>query len=152
MKQRSLLFACCLMLTLCAVGCGKAQVTGKVFFSDGQTPLLCGTVNFVSEDTLCRGEIDKSTGEFKMRTFKPGDGVPPGTYKVYITEAVAFGAGGVTTSTGEASFQTIGTTDNLIDSKYMNPDSSGLTVTVKGSMKYNITLDDNPPSGSATEE
>ena len=69
-------------VVLCLTGCGKkAKVTGTVKFSDG-TPLNVGTVNFTDGTNLFRGEIQPD-GTFEMRTFKPGDGVLKGSYKVY---------------------------------------------------------------------
>jgi len=135
-----------------AAGCsGRAQVTGKVTFTDG-TPLTCGVVNFANDTTICKGEIDKTDGTFKMRTFKPGDGVPPGTYKVYITETMKFGDTGNEVKTGDVGFSTIGIATDLVDPKYGNPDESGLSVTVKGSMKYDITLEGQAPEADESAE
>ena len=81
------------VVVLCLTGCGKkAKVTGTVKFSDG-TPLNVGTVNFTDGTNLFRGEIQPD-GTFEMRTFKPGDGVLKGSYKVYLTETLQFGATG----------------------------------------------------------
>lgn len=147
-KRASLLVACCLVVALVATGCGNAKVTGKVYFSDGTTLLKVGTVNFTDDKILCKGEINRETGVFEMRTVKPGDGVPPGTYKVYITETLEFGAG-TEARTGDAAYVRIGASKNLIDPKYSNPDQSGLTVTVSKSMTYDITLDAPAPVASA---
>ena len=147
-KRASFFVVCCLVATFIATGCGKAKVTGKVYFADGTTQLKVGTVNFTDEKVLCKGEINRETGVFEMRTFKPGDGVPPGTYKVYITETISFGEG-IESKSGDATYHRIGTSTSLISPKYSNPDESGLTVTVSKSMTYNITLDDPAPSASA---
>ena len=138
---------CCLVAAFVAVGCGKAKVTGKVYYSDGTTPLKFGVVNFTDGKVLCKGEIDKETGAFAMRTQKPGDGVPPGTYKVYITEAIDFGQG-TEAKTADVGYTRIGVSQSLISSKYSNPDESGLTVTVSKSMTYDITLEDPAPSAA----
>jgi len=132
-------------------GCsGRAQVTGKVAFSDG-TPLDCGVVNFANDTTICKGEINKK-GEYTMRTFKPGDGVPKGSYKVYITETLKFGESAGTMMTGDVETQLLGTTTNILDPKYSNPDESGLTITVQGSQKYDITLEGLPPESDESAE
>lgn len=149
-KRVSLLAVFCLFAAFVAVGCGKAKVTGKVYFSDGTTLLKVGVVNFTDDKIICKGEIDRETGEFEMRTFKPGDGVPPGTYKVYITEASTFGSGKETKSLG-GSFEIIGSAISLISPKYNIPEESGLTITVSKSMKYDITLDDPPPQVTSEE-
>lgn len=152
-KNIGRLFSLVALFALVAVvGCsGRAQVTGKVTFSDG-TPLDCGVVNFANDTTICKGEINKEDGTFKMRTFKPGDGVPPGTYKVYVTETIKFGDSGRQVQTGDVAFNMIGASTNLVDPKYSNPDESGLTITVKGSMKYDITLDCAAPATDESAE
>ncbi len=133
-------------LTLCALlfavavvatGCGKPKVTGKVTFADG-SPLTQGTVNFTDDKIICKGSI-KDDGSFEMRTLKPGDGVPPGTYKVYLTETMRFGDAVESTSldTTAKMHETV----NDVPPKYSNPEQSGLTIEVKGSMKYDITID-----------
>jgi hypothetical protein len=149
----SKLLACMSVLMLVAcLGCGgRAQVHGKVVFSDG-SPLTYGTVNFTSGETICKGQIEKD-GTFKMRTFKPGDGVPPGTYKVYITDTLQFGEAGKTVETGTGDdavgFQVIGQASNTIPPAYSNPDQSPFPqVTVKGSVKdLVLTIE----SGAAAE-
>ena len=135
----SKLLACMSVLMLVAcLGCGgRAQVHGKVVFSDG-SPLTYGTVNFTSGETICKGQIEKD-GTFKMRTFKPGDGVPPGTYKVYITDTLQFEeAGTVEQKLGDdvVETQVLGQASNTIPPEYSNPDQSPIPqVTVKGSIK-----------------
>ncbi len=147
-KCKSLFLAFCLLAICVATGCGKAKVTGRVYFSDGTTPLTVGVVNFTDDKIICKGEINSETGIFEMRTFKPGDGVPPGTYKVYITEATNFGMGKDVKSVGDASYQVVGAATSLISPKYNIPEQSGLTITVNKSMKYDITLDDPPPKSA----
>ena len=127
-------------LLVACVGCGgRSQVHGKVVFSDG-SPLTYGTVNFTNNDTLCKGEIQED-GSFKMRTFKPGDGVPPGTYKVYLTDTLRLGEGSgqtVKTRVGDETVETqlLGVATNTLPPEYGNPDQSPFPqVTVKGSIK-----------------
>lgn len=133
-------------LTLCALlfavavvatGCGKPKVTGKVTFADG-SPLTQGTVNFTDDKIICKGSI-KDDGTFEMRTLKPGDGVPPGTYKVYLTETMRFGEAIESTSLDTTAV--MHKTVNDVPAKYSNPDQSGLTIDVKGSMQYDITIE-----------
>lgn len=132
------LYALLFAVAVVATGCGKPKVTGKVTFADG-SPLTVGTVNFTDDKIICKGSI-QDDGTFEMRTLKPGDGVPPGTYKVYLTETMRFGDVEKETATGEATATMLGTT-NDVPPKYSNPDQSGLTIDVKGSMKYDITID-----------
>ena len=144
--SKFLAFVCVVAMIACA-GCGgRSQVSGKVVFSDG-TPLTYGTVNFTNNEVACKGQIEKD-GTFKMRTFKPGDGVPPGTYKVFITDTTQFGDTGATVKTANATdkgseavgYSVIGKSTNTIPQVYANPDQSPFEpVTVKGTIK-NLTL------------
>ena len=132
------------VVVLCLTGCGKkAKVTGTVKFSDG-TPLNVGTVNFTDGTNLFRGEIQPD-GTFEMRTFKPGDGVLKGSYKVYLTETLQFGAPGKLVLKGpngeEIEMEVIGNTTSTIDPKYRDPEQSGMTSDVKGNMTYDITIE-----------
>lgn len=142
MKTPRYLTLCALLFAVAVVatGCGKPKVTGKVTFADG-SPLTQGTVNFTDDKIICKGSI-KDDGTFEMRTLKPGDGVPPGSYKVYLTETMRFGDVQQETQTGDATATMLGTT-NDVPPKYSNPDQSGLTIDVKGSMTYDITIDPN---------
>ena len=138
--------------TLVACGCGgKCQVSGKVTFSDG-TPLTFGTVNFTSSDVLCKGQIE-ADGTYRMRTLKPGDGVPPGTYKIYITDTLQFGSPGKTVTTKlsedgeEVSYEMLGKSVNSIPFEYSNPDMSPLgEITVKGRMTKDLVIESAPPA------
>ncbi len=140
MKTPRYLTLCALLFAVAVVatGCGKPKVTGKVTFADG-SPLTVGTVNFTDDKIICKGSI-KDDGTFEMRTLKPGDGVPKGSYKVYLTETMRFGDVERETATGEATATMLGTT-NDVPPKYSNPEQSGLTIDVKGSMTYDITIE-----------
>jgi hypothetical protein len=70
-----------------ATGCGGPQpVRGTVTLEDG-TPLTKGMVVFESmagdNKITARGDI-RPDGTFQLGTYKPGDGVPPGKYRVLI--------------------------------------------------------------------
>jgi hypothetical protein len=77
-----------LLLSLAAAGCGSGlyPVRGKVTFPDG-TPMTEGTVVFESVDgdkpVTARGPI-QSDGSYELGTHKPGDGAPPGKYRVLV--------------------------------------------------------------------
>ena len=144
--SKLLAFVCVVAMIACA-GCGgRSQVSGKVVFSDG-TPLTYGTVNFTNNEVVCKGQIEKD-GTFKMRTFKPGDGVPAGTYKVFITDTLQFGDAAATATTGNAEdknaekveYSIIGKSTNTVPNEYSVPELSPFEpVTVKGTIK-NLTL------------
>lgn len=114
----------CLMLSLSLIwlnGCGSGRpklvkVSGQVFI-DGQ-PLAAGVPGFIQvvpEGTRpATGNIDPQTGRFSLTTFEPDDGCVPGTHKVAIILRAMVGTESV----------------SLIDEKYADPSSSGLTITV----------------------
>lgn len=75
----------------CGTGSGLVKVRGTVTL-DGQ-PLPNALVTFISksgEGVTATGTTN-AQGEFVMQTYKPGDGVKPGEYKVTVqySESVA---------------------------------------------------------------
>ena len=142
MNQKfSLLIAALLLISL-SVGCGgNVTVTGKVTFADG-TPLTEGTVVFQTPMMVSKGRIQEdgtytlSTGEEK--------GIPRGSYQVSISglglpRVESFMPPGAMTPRIRAT-----PTVSPIDSKYFNPDTSGLVCEVKGRTTFNITVE--PPA------
>ena len=129
-----------LFLIVLAAGCfsgcsGNASVTGLVKFDDG-TPLTIGEVIFESSTLEARGPIN-SSGKYAMETNKAGDGIPPGQYRVYIGGAVE--ATGKDISVG-ARGDSRPEMRPVIDEKFTQPATSGLTCDVKGSQKFDITV------------
>ena len=82
-RQASLLVA---FLALTGTGCGQLyHIKGKVTL-DGQ-PLAGATVQFVPEDGSRPAVGTTATdGTFTLTTYKPGDGVLPGEYRVLISK------------------------------------------------------------------
>lgn len=137
-------FPICFMITLLVVvGCGRqVKMGGRVTFSDNGDPLTMGTVVFKTEIFQARGEINPD-GSYQIGSFKYKDGLPRGTYQVYVTGAIQQEEG------------TDGSTVEipLIDMKYANPNKSGLTVTVDGSTKtFDFQIDRPPVSSSARKK
>ena len=120
------------------VGCGNPKVTGTVKFSDG-TPLIRGTVNFQTSNHAAMGAVDKD-GKFTIGGERAGDGVPPGTYQVFITGAMGFDTSKARTLEFGGGPGTTVPIIPLIDKKYERPETSGLTCEVKGSTVYDITV------------
>ena len=119
----------CLLLL---VGCGKnVQVKGKVTFEDG-SPLTTGMVIFQAGSTQSKAPIEED-GSYVVGTLKADDGLPRGTYQVYITGAVEVSGISVTGAM-------LAPPVELIDSKFTKPETSGLTVEVKGRTTYDITV------------
>jgi hypothetical protein len=85
---RRLALTAALVLLVASAGCGRRMypVHGTVTLADGQ-PLTRGMVIFESQEdgvpVMARGEI-KPDGSYQLSTEKPGDGVPPGKYRVHI--------------------------------------------------------------------
>lgn len=77
-----------LALAFSLTGCGNRlyPVQGKVTLDDG-TPLTKGLVVFEGgggeKPVSARGEIQPD-GSFQLSTNRPGDGVPPGSYRALI--------------------------------------------------------------------
>jgi hypothetical protein len=86
--DRLFLRAAALIVLGGAVGCGNRlyPVHGTVTLEDG-TPLARGMVMFESSGegvpVMARGEL-KPDGSYQLSTYRPGDGVPPGKYRVQI--------------------------------------------------------------------
>ncbi len=130
-----------LSVLLFAVGCsGKVPLGGKVTFSDDGSPVTKGAVCFMSDTVLAQGGI-KPDGTFQLGTDKATDGLPLGIYKVSIvgTEEVSY-----------VEIPAVGTSPpgrreihkDLIDKKFSDPETSGLTFTVDGKQRvFNIEVD-----------
>ena len=74
-----------LVLALC-IGCSEnVSLRGTVLDENGN-PITIGVVNFVSEQGLSRAQI-QSDGSYVVGTLKERDGLPRGTYRVYVTNA-----------------------------------------------------------------
>jgi hypothetical protein len=129
-----------LTLTAClllCVGCGQnVTVIGKVTFEDDGSPLSQGMVIFQSGSVQSKAPIE-ADGSYQVGTLKTGDGIPRGTYQVYITGAVESGK---ISPTGAVLAPPI----ELVDPKFTSPETSGLSCDVKGRMTFDITV--TPPN------
>ena len=142
-KQYFLSIFVLLFVFVMMTGCGDPKVTGKVTFPDG-TPLTKGQVMFQKDGLIGSGDITEK-GTYTAGKLKDGDGLPPGKYQVFITGASTFE--GTETNAdqqvligGRPTFKTPRPID-LIAYKYMAPNTSGLTMEVKGNTKYDITVE-----------
>ena len=126
-------FSTVLLLVIFVLGCsnGNVRFGGKVTYSDDDSPLTTGTVCFESGTFLGRGELD-GNGKYDMGSLSARDGIPKGTYSVYITGAAK---GGMNERGAPALVP-------LIDPKYVAGGTSGLTVTIDGkSRSFDIKVD-----------
>lgn len=119
-------------LALCLAGCGPRMypVHGTVTLADG-TPLSKGLVIFErvegGKPLTARGNIE-ADGRYELSTENPGDGVPPGRYRVCINPL----------DTSDVPDEK---KDLPFDVKYLNLKNSGLEYEVKpGSNEYAIRL------------
>jgi hypothetical protein len=69
----------------------------------------------------------RSDGRYEMFELKPGDGVRPGNYQVTVTATTGGGSDGTPFV-------------HLVDPKFENPSTSGLTCEVKGNTVFPITV------------
>ena len=123
---------------LFVAGCGQPKVTGTVTYTDG-TPLERGTVNFQTATHAAMGAIGEN-GRYTIGGVKAGDGVPSGTYKVFITGAMGIDTSNVQTLQFGQGPGTTAPIIQLIDRRYERPETSGLTCDVKKSTVFNIEV------------
>jgi len=129
--ERLLSTAVMLILLLCC-GCGnKVPLTGTVTFEDDGSPLTHGVVCFAKPGFLARGALD-SNGTYRMSSTGTNDGLPKGTYKVYLVgaELASVDGGGNSTYTP------------LVHSRYENAETSGLEFEVDGkTRRFDFTVE-----------
>jgi len=120
------------LVVLCLLGSGcdsKQKLTGKVTFSDGEL-LTVGTVVFSTPDFISRSFI-KPNGTFDVGTYKDGDGIPPGTYKVFVIEAFA-------SNPKDPSGDTM---IPLVAAEFTSAETTPLSITIPGSQTYDIVVE-----------
>ena len=115
------------------IGCSSDEfktypVTGKVVFADG-SPLAVGKIYIETRDKKyglgigATGNI-REDGTFEIRTYKPGDGAPPGEYIVFIRGAEVGGTIGMRPEDRRP-----GTP--LIHQKYLNAGTTDLKIRIE---------------------
>ncbi|MDR2171851.1 MAG: hypothetical protein LBP59_17035 [Planctomycetaceae bacterium] len=126
------------------VGCSSnVSLKGRVTFSDDDSPVSAGTVCFVKDSFQASGKLD-ANGNYVVGSLKATDGLPVGSYNVYIADAKK--------QTGTKKVKQLeidGTTKEvdepvygmLVDSKFCDPKTSGLTIEVKGSTSFDFKVD-----------
>jgi hypothetical protein len=124
-----------LLVCVCFIGCSENQrLSGKVTFDDG-SPLTIGMVCFENAENgkLGRGEINPD-GTYVVGFETDKNGIPKGTYKVFISNATQ--EKGFNEKTG------LPIDEQLIASKYSSSSTSGLTFTADGKTKtFDITVE-----------
>ena len=122
-----------IFLTGCGSG-GKVSLKGKVTFADDGSPVSAGTVALVGANgKMSRGDI-KEDGTYVVGTEKATDGLPPGSYQVFISSALKTIP--IDAEKGQFNYE------QLIAKKYEDPKTSGLTIEVNDSTKtYDIRVE-----------
>ena len=117
-------------------GCGGKghPVSGTVRVKGGEV-LKQGNVQFISDASTASGAIGQD-GRYTLSSTGQADGAAPGTYKVIFMSTEV---GGGYDNPDEPARQ-------MIDSKYVNPTTTPIEVTVPGG-SYDFELD--PPAGGA---
>lgn len=130
--MKSIYFRCEMIFVYCVLifGCSvnKQPLDGRVTYPDG-SPLEAGVVCFEENGFLARGKI-KEDGRYTVGSESSANGIPLGIYKVYINSAEKLPEG------------RLGPLEPLIDKKYANIATSGLTFTADGkTRKFDITVE-----------
>ena len=134
MKKK--LIACVLLVAgFGLAGCGSnCRLSGKVTFEDG-THATQGMVVFTTESFQAKGEIQPD-GSYTAGSEKSNNGIPKGTYQVYVTGIGKQVEGG---TMGMSMFVP------TVHEKYGNASTSGLTCTVPApGNKYDLVLEPHP--------
>ena len=142
MRKNSLLFFVLVFGVLCVCGCsGKVNVHGTVKYSDG-SPLEKGTVCVGNDLVTFMGSI-RAGGTFSLGEIRDGDGIPPGSYKVWIANA----------NTTDYDLDEEGRPKStrmieivLIDPKYTSPATSDLTFEIKSGERKSLDIVVEAPS------
>lgn len=128
----------CALAIVVLAGNGKyVKVSGRVTFADG-TPLRRGQIVFTDYYVMGRSDLDEN-GEYTLHTFRKDDGVPRGTYRVYITSAIRFETMD-DEDVGALQIGKLAKSHFLIDEQYMNPETSGWIVEVKKKSKFDFVV------------
>ncbi len=137
MHQNRFVFLLFFLLAM-TVGCSEnVSLSGRVTFSDDGTPLTHGTVVFDSGSFLARGTINKE-GYFNVGSEKATNGIPPGTYKITLTntdESREVPDRGMPGSMRRISIP-------VIHQKYSRSTTSGLEITIdKNTKDFSFQVD-----------
>ena len=134
MMKNSILLAAVSLLIF--AGCsGKIGLSGKVVFSDDGSPLTVGVVCFEKPGFVARGNIQPD-GTFVVGSIRDTDGLPPGSYQVYISEARKLISGD---GEGDSVYE------QLVDPKFTSAATSGITVEITSTTRnFEVVVDRYP--------
>ncbi|MCL2744580.1 MAG: hypothetical protein FWE67_12080 [Planctomycetaceae bacterium] len=139
MKIQQYIFYGFIISCLLGGGCdSKQKLTGKVTFSDGEV-LTVGTVVFSTPDFISRSFI-KPDGTFNVGTYKAGDGIPPGTYKVFVIEAFE-------SDPHDPSGDSL---NPLVAKEFTTAETTPLSITIPGNKTFDFAVERAPPLKHST--
>jgi hypothetical protein len=129
--MRNIFLFLCLFCVAACIGCGSKgfSVSGTVTLSDGK-PVARGQVMLTSGTFTAGGETI-ADGTYIIRD------VPAGTYKVSVR------ASGESESNPNVDVEDAKPVKPVVDMKYNNPETSGLTCEVKSATTFDIVVE--PP-------
>ncbi|HBT76440.1 MAG TPA: hypothetical protein DEB39_05840 [Planctomycetaceae bacterium] len=104
-------------------------------FSDDGSPVPTGTIFFATPTAISQGAIQPD-GTFTVGSFGADDGLPPGEYQVFFGGVEAVSEEKLPDGTVKTTYTP------LIDGKYSDAATSGLTFTVDGNNNsFDIQVD-----------
>jgi hypothetical protein len=136
--QKNILISTFVFLLFVFAGCSdKVKVSGFVKFPDGE-PVKYGKVNFRTTDRTYFGRID-ANGYYTPGELKDGEGLPAGTYTVWLTDTVL--SEPIPGKDGEETVRYKET--KLVADKHTKPGPDALTFEVKrgGAVNFDITVE-----------
>jgi len=133
--QRIFYFFCTALFLTLFVGCGSGLVplSGTVTFSDDGTPLTTGSIAFRQVGGGHEGRATIQPDGTYSATFGGERGLPPGTYQVVVFAQATIP---IDEEAGIFNYE------QLINRRYEDPATSGLSVTVNASTRtFDIQVD-----------
>lgn len=120
---------CLVLLVVAGTGCGRRgyhKVSGRVHYPDG-TPVVIGrvVVDYPDSPRGSWGAI-RPDGTFTMGSYAPDDGILRGTFRVSIQSTYVM--------------RQDGSTVELVDRRFADPETSGLSFSVPEQLEWDITV------------
>lgn len=127
MKSNAKRILIAMILFMTVSGCSHyVKVGGKITFSEDGSPLTKGTVCFQSDTHMARGVL-KSDGTYTVDSVTKNDGLPAGTYQVFIADVYRV--------VGEVPEDREAEIELLVSEKYTSASRSGWTAEVTPSSR-----------------
>ncbi|MDR3198419.1 MAG: hypothetical protein LBU34_11180 [Planctomycetaceae bacterium] len=136
-----------IFVSILCVGCsGKIKISGHVTFSDGEA-LDFGEVCFTEGNKTFFGRVNEK-GYYAPGEFQDGDGIPPGTYNVWLSRTVLSEM--IPDKHGSESDEV--RQIERVDKKYTAPETSGLVLEVKHVSTKNFDFTVERPQNTTSKQ